>query len=503
MKKYFLLIMLAIFAVSCSKKVEVKGTVKGGSPLERVEIIEASGVGTLPLINIGVDSKGEFSGSFDAPQNGLYVITYAGKSNMVYLKGGQTLNISGNAADFPQVMTITGDAKANNDFLVEGQKAFETYATKINMDTLLAKKEPEFLKEFEKINGEVKKIFDDSAAKFKADKEVATYKKDEVAARLVGLLDAYQENHAQLTNNPSYKVSENFTKVKTTMEKKKDEMIKKFPAYREYLLNRLQGDFQKYMSTQPEPKGQPLVSELFAKFFETRKDLSATAKNYFLSYILAQGDLNFMNYQNYDKITKVIDEHITDSKIKKDLKALQIVLMGQKTGSNLDLKITSKDGKTQTLSDLKGKPTLVAFYASWNPNIAVMTVPVLKETTDVYKEKMNYAYVNLDDTKEQFEKTSASLLKGFTGNHYWVDGGINSSDAKNFGMYGFKIPSYILIDKDGKMASRPFFNLQDPEFKVEMEKLTGIKAPAVQLEAMPQIEVTPEMLAPADSVEVK
>ena len=41
MKHYFLLLVLAIFATSCSKKVDFKGTVKGGSPLERVEFIEA------------------------------------------------------------------------------------------------------------------------------------------------------------------------------------------------------------------------------------------------------------------------------------------------------------------------------------------------------------------------------------------------------------------------------------------------------------------------------
>jgi hypothetical protein len=35
------------------KKVEVKGKITGGSPLERIELIEASGVATLPLINIG------------------------------------------------------------------------------------------------------------------------------------------------------------------------------------------------------------------------------------------------------------------------------------------------------------------------------------------------------------------------------------------------------------------------------------------------------------------
>ena len=64
MKTYFLVLLFSILAVSCSKKVEVKGNFAGGSPLERIEFIEASGVATLPLVNLGVDSKGSFSGIF-------------------------------------------------------------------------------------------------------------------------------------------------------------------------------------------------------------------------------------------------------------------------------------------------------------------------------------------------------------------------------------------------------------------------------------------------------
>ncbi|MDO5577189.1 MAG: hypothetical protein Q4F84_08925, partial [Fibrobacter sp.] len=72
------MILLAVLAVSCSKKIEVKGKVTGGSPLNRIELVEASGVGTLPLVNMGVDKDGNFSGSFDAPKDGMYVISYAG-----------------------------------------------------------------------------------------------------------------------------------------------------------------------------------------------------------------------------------------------------------------------------------------------------------------------------------------------------------------------------------------------------------------------------------------
>lgn len=493
MKKYLLLIVLAIFAISCSKKVEVKGKVVNGSPIERIEIIEASGVGTLPLMNVGVNKNGEFSGSFDAPKDGMYVITYAGNSNMVYLKAGQTLNITGNAQNFPAEFTINGDAKANNDYLKEAQKAFENYASKINMQDLIGKDEAAFLTQFKKIQDDVNRLLEDTAKKFKADSEATKYKKDEATARLMGLLDAYEETHGQATANPSFKVSENFKKVQKELQKNDDRLIRDFPMYREYKLSKLQPDFQKYLSSLPQnPKEQPMIAEVFANYLKTRKDVSQTAKDYYYAYILAQSDLNFMNAKKYDKISKLIDDNISDSGVKKDMKELQKVLMGVKEGTAPDLKLMNAEGKTQSLSDFKGKPTLVTFYASWNPNISLMTVPVLKEVTDYYKTKMNYAYVNLDDTKDQFKKTSGALLKGFPGGHYWVDGGLNSAEARKFGLYGFKIPSYVIVDKDGKLYSRPYFNLGDPEFVETMTKLTGIKAPATPaLPQQPQVQVVP------------
>lgn len=471
---------MAIFAISCSKKVEIKGKVTGGSPLERLEIIEAAGVGTLPLVNLGVNNKGEFSGNFEAPRDGMYIITYGRNSNMIYLKGGQTLNISGDAANFPAVFAITGDAKANNDFIREAQSAFENYATKIQMQQLLAKDEKAFISEFKKIKNEIFKLIDDTAKQLNADKSATEYKKDEAIARLAGLLDAYEENHGQATANPNFKVSEDFKKLKEEVTENQERLVKNFPIYREYLLNKLNADFQTFLSKQNINQAEPpLISEFFAKYLQTRKDLSSTKKDYFLAYVLSQSDLNFMNTNKYDKITKLIEENISDSKIKKDLKELQMVLMGHKAGTTPDLNLVSTDGGSKSLSDIKGKPTLVTFYASWNPNISIVTTPVLKEVTDYYKTKMNYVYINLDDTKEQFQKTSSSLLKGFNGTHYWVEGGINSEAARNFGLYGFKIPSYIILDANGKLYGRPYFNLGDPEFVQTMTKLTGIQAPAI------------------------
>ncbi|MHA6696421.1 TlpA family protein disulfide reductase [Chryseobacterium sp. A321] len=489
MKQYLLVFAMALFAVSCSKKVEIKGKLTGGSPLERVEIIETSSVSTLPLLNMGLDAKGEFSGSFEAEKNGLYVITYGGASNVVYLKKGQTLEIEGVGLSFPTNYVIKGDAKPNNDFLKDAQTGFETYALKINMEELIKKDEAAFLKDFKSIEDSVYSIFEASAKKHKADSDVLDFKKQEAKARLLGVLDGYAQMHGQATQKADFKTGAEFKKVKDQMLSNSDQMIRDYPMFREYQLNQLNGDFQKYRASLPaKAPGEELVSETFANYLETRKDLSATAKDYFFSYVLTQGDLNFMNSKNYDRITALIDKTVSDSKIKTDLKKLQVVLMGHKEGQAPELKLMDKEGKSVVLSDLKTKPSFVVFYASWNPGIAVSTVPAIKAVTDTYGDKVNYVFVNLDDTKDQFQKTSTALFKDFPGTQYWVEGGINAKAAKDFGLYGFKIPSYVLLDKDGKLFARPFFSLQDPQFGESMEKLSGVKQPAPEVATAPSAE---------------
>ena len=166
MKKYLLLFVIAIFVMSCSKKVEVKGKIAGSSPLERIEFVEASGVATLPLINIGLDKDGNFTGNFEAPKDGMYLMNYAGKSNLIFLKGGQNIQISGNSATFPNEFTLTGDGKADNEFYQACQKYLMSYAQTLDIQAITNEKLPFFLKEIKKIESDLNKNVEENTKKF-------------------------------------------------------------------------------------------------------------------------------------------------------------------------------------------------------------------------------------------------------------------------------------------------------------------------------------------------
>lgn len=480
MKKYLFLLLISVLVVSCSK-IKVEGNIKGGSPLERIEFIEASGVATLPLINIGVDDKGNFKGEFKAPKNGMYAMTYAGKMNFIYLKKGQNLKISGDANTFPEVFKIEGDAKKNNDFITETQKYLQTYSSKLNMQ-LLQKKESDFLSEIKKIYSDLEKNMDQTADKIGPDSDVVKLKKDELATNVLTFLAQYEASHGQVSGDPSFKVSKAFTDYENSLTKNNDRMVEDLPVYRNYLLNKIGQNFQSFAEKQKD-KNTASMSAIFARYLSENKELSQKTKDYLLAFVIAKFDLNPYT-SDVDKVKKVSEEYIKDSEVKKDLNSAINAVFGLKKGEEAPkVNLVKLDGKTADFSELKGKPTLVMTYASWNPYIAQSTVPVLKEVVNFYKSKVNFAFVNVDDTKEQFTKTANAMLKGIPGTNYYGEGGLSSEYAKKYFIYGFKIPGFFLIDKDGKVASQTFYNLGDPKFVEEMNKISGLQAPSVNPQA--------------------
>ena len=492
MSKFLIMLLVAFTALSCSKKVEVKGNFAGGSPLERIEFLEASGVATLPLMNIGVDSKGSFSGSFEAPKNGMYIMSYAGKTAMIYLKGGQSLNISGQAANFPNEFTITGDAKNNNDFLLDVQKFVQGYASKINVGDLVMKNEDVFLKEADKIKTDLEKGIDASGKKTSADSEVIQWKKDELRASVLGLMNQYEINHAQAIQNPAYKVSKAFNDAVKKLDSDSDRMLKNQPIYRNYLLGKLSPEIQKF-STTNKGSATELPSVMFSRFLDTKKDMPQINKDYLLAYVLSGDITPQITAENATAISKIITEKIKDSNIKKELEKIQFVVGGPKVGSEIsEAKLIKADGNAYKLAEVQGKPTLVMFYASWNPYINEGTVPVLREVVNFYKSKMNFTYVNFDDTKDQFVKTSNAMLKGIPGTNVYAENGMNSQIAKDLGIYGFKLPSFVILDKNGKVASKFFNNLGDQEMINILDKVSGLKAPTAQ----PEVQLQNDLLVP-------
>lgn len=477
MNKILVWLGVAISVVSCSKSVDIEGSIKNANPLERLEVIEMASANTLPIVNAPIDKNGHFKMEFEIPKNGLYLLTYGGNTATYYLKQGDAVSMSGDAESFPMNAKFgeDGKTKANNDFINKIDEYFREYKNKINIEHLVGKDEKNFLVEFNKIKKDLDNTSNRLSKQLNPDKEVINYIDTKHKVLLLSLLDIYEMGHKMVTNQPNFKVSKHFNDLKNEILKDRDKMVAEFPEFRQFELRLLNNDFQKFAQPKLLKQGNDkiVISELFLEFLKTRKDISPLERDYLLSYTLSEYDLRPNNMKNYDKIHKIIDG-LTTSKVKDELKQLQIARMGEKAGNSLNLNVL-KGNKNFNFNEVaKGKPTLVIFYASYTPNISITMIPILKEINNAFKSKLNFAFINVDDTKQQFEKTSKSLLNGISGEHYYLDGGINSREAYKIGLYSFNLPTILILDKNGKLYGRKFFKIEDPELLIELQRLTGI-----------------------------
>lgn len=135
-----------------------------------------------------------------------------------------------------------------------------------------------------------------------------------------------------------------------------------------------------------------------------------------------------------------------------------------------DFTITHLDGKTQKLSDLKGKVVMLQFTASWCGVCRKEMPHIEADIQQKYKNNPNFVLIGID-LKESKEKTKSfqELMKITYPLTLDLDGSI-------FGLYAEKnagVTRNIIIDRDGKIVflTRLY---ETAEFEAMKEKIASL-----------------------------
>lgn len=135
-----------------------------------------------------------------------------------------------------------------------------------------------------------------------------------------------------------------------------------------------------------------------------------------------------------------------------------------------DFTVQDADGNSVSLSDFKGEPVVLNFWASWcAPCKAEM--PDYEEMYQEYGPKgVVFMMVNLTDGDRETIDTAKKFLSD---NHYtfpvYFDTKFSASDA--YGISG--IPNSIFIDRDGNVASTHEGMMDGAAMKKNIEKILG------------------------------
>lgn len=149
----------------------------------------------------------------------------------------------------------------------------------------------------------------------------------------------------------------------------------------------------------------------------------------------------------YDKFTEDVKATQAGKVLKEKLAVLSKTGVGNMAA---DIKGLDPDGKEISLMQVKGKVTLIDFWASWcgpcrkeNPN-------VVKLYNKYHSKGFNILSVSLD---EKIDNWKAAIMKdGLIWNHVSDLKGWHSEYATMYGIQA--IPQTILIDADGKIIAR-------------------------------------------------
>ncbi len=130
-------------------------------------------------------------------------------------------------------------------------------------------------------------------------------------------------------------------------------------------------------------------------------------------------------------------------------KAVAIKRKKAKGAPAIEFDFTTMEGQQMKLSDLKGKVVYIDFWASWcGP--CMRELPATKKVKEHFKDKdVVFLNVSIDEDMNAWKK--AIEKNNITGIHTCEPGGWKNRVAQLYGVNS--VPSYFLIDRNGKFAS--------------------------------------------------
>ncbi|MFI5053188.1 MAG: TlpA family protein disulfide reductase [Acidimicrobiia bacterium] len=130
-----------------------------------------------------------------------------------------------------------------------------------------------------------------------------------------------------------------------------------------------------------------------------------------------------------------------------------------------DFELTTLDGKTVKLSDYRGKPVVLNFWASWCTPCR-KEFPLLRNTLAAHHGDFVLVGVDTNDPIESDGRTFAEQEKAGWPNGFDPDAVV----ARGYGVN--PLPQTFFIDRDGVIRSQVFQQLDPATFRTELAKIT-------------------------------
>lgn len=244
------------------------------------------------------------------------------------------------------------------------------------------------------------------------------------------------------------------------------------PVYRDLLrfsisskTNQILAQLDSAFRNTPEARHQALISVL-------EKIKNKEVKEY-LTFLMIHDNLRNGSIQNFDKMKAYFEKNVTDSAYIREFQTtytLKILLSPGKSAPEF----TCMDAGSNRISlkDFRGKLVYIDFWATWcGP--CLQETPHFKKLQKDYKGKdIVFVSISIDEDKKSWLKSVQQEKPEYIS--LITENGRNSKILKAYQINN--IPTFILIDKEGKLINQNAPRPSSPDIKKTLDEHLGIMA---------------------------
>ena len=116
-----------------------------------------------------------------------------------------------------------------------------------------------------------------------------------------------------------------------------------------------------------------------------------------------------------------------------------------------DFTVVDTDGQSVSLSQLRGKPVVLDFWASWCGPCKKEMKYLKKVYDEMDRDKAVFVSISLDDTRERWERGCAEEQIEWLS--WWDEAGFDKSEVRRLYQFNF-IPFCVVLDADGRIVGK-------------------------------------------------
>ncbi len=424
-------VLCTMLIVGCSDKKEYavfKGETQGLNE-DVITLISLSDTIEIPVVN------GSFSDTLRSLEK-YYHLRIGEVEVPVYFEKGDdlTLTLSGSGIN---TISYSGTGNERLNYLLFRSKSFSD--DEIDFKALFSKEENEFKSTLEGMFDGVHKEFE----KYKFSSDFSKSESTVLDYQYYNLLRSYVSYHPYFTQNPDFKLSDNFyPEAYRKLDVNNTEDFEKFTEYADLVAAIQMEKFYKSIE-----KNYPnLDASDFAFLDEIKieklKNQMVEQASFFLS--TANKDMKGV----YEKLVNAT----TDASFKQDLSVkyaqLEKLLPGMVSPK---FRYESISGDFIALDDLKGKFVYIDVWATWCQPCK-NEIPALKKLAEeMQNEKIVFVSISVDQLKDKTTWRKMVEKEELRGIQLFADNAFHSFFIREYAIES--IPRFILVDDEGNIVN--------------------------------------------------